>query len=110
MACKLLMMQGDQYGLGFRIKIKGTYIDIDRVSTIQFVVGSLVKNYLDDGSGQVTYDNENNRFYFPISQNESFNMSGPQDVQVRIKFTDSKIIGKKYGTIELEFSETEVEI
>lgn len=96
------LMQGDQYYISFKIKKDGKYLDISEVEKIQFVIGDLIKYY--GNEEKVIFNEETNLFYFPLSEKESFELQGPQLVQVRIKFTNGDIIGKKYGTVNVQYA------
>lgn len=100
MACKTLIMQGDQYYLPFKIKVDGEYVDVSTVDVIEFVVGNLVKKY----PTEVTYDATNKIFKFYLSQEETLNMRGYPDVQVRLKDIDGYVYGKRYGRINIQYS------
>ena len=106
MTCKTLIMQGDAYPFGIILKANGEILDINKISIAQFMIGSLIKLYNSNGEGEVTYDDKTQMFVFPITQEESFALSGKPEVQVRVKFADGKVIGKKYGSLEIQFSNT----
>ena len=75
MGCKTLIMQGDQYYLPFKIKVDG-----------------------------VKYDDTYKIFKFYLSQEETFNMRGYPDVQIRLKDTEGYVYGKRYGRINIQYS------
>ena len=104
MSCKNIIMQGDCYPVYIKILYNGEKLNFDLIDRIQFTIGELVKYYEFDGTGEVTYDDNKEHFIFEISQDESLNMSGPQEVQIRIKFIDDVVYGKIYGNIELQYS------
>lgn len=108
MKCKKLIMQGDSYFIDFKITSNNEEIDLTYVDRIQFVIGDLVKYYEFDDSGEIKY--KDGVFKFPLSQAESLEMSGPQEVQVRVKTIDDRVIGKIYGIINLMFSSNKEEI
>lgn len=110
MICSNIIMQGDQYVIPIKIKYNGNYIDVSNVTTIQIMIGELVKYYKQDGSGEISYNNETNEFYFPLTQEETFNMSGPQDAQIRIKFENEEIRGTSIGIISLTYSKIKEQI
>lgn len=101
-----IIMQGDQYSITFGIDFNDSPLDISTVDTVQFVVGRMVKNYNIDGTGEVSYDNDNKMFIFPLKQEESFKLNGLQNCQVRIKFNDGAIVGGKADPIIFTFSST----
>ncbi len=110
MICSKIIMQGDQYIIPITIKYNGDYIDITNVKAIQIMIGELVKYYKNDGVGEISYNNETKEFYFPLTQEETFNMSGSQDCQVRIKFENDEIRGTSIGAISLTYSKTKEQI
>ena len=107
MSCKNMVMQGDQYPISFSLKADGELLDITKVDRIQFTVGETSKLFItnDPSESEVVYEGE--KFYYPISEEESFKFEGPQEVQIRIKFIDGHIVGKKFGSIDLQYSNTE---
>ena len=111
MECNNPIMQGDEYGIGFTIEQdnEGTLLDIANVDAIQFTVDTLVKYYKSDGTGEVSYIETSNQFQFPLSQEETFKFEGDIECQIRIKFKNGKIVGKKIGTLDLQYSSTEEE-
>lgn len=104
MSCKNIIMQGDQYSITININFNNEVLDINTVDSIQFQVGNLIKYYKSDGSGQVTYDNENHCFVFPLTEEETFNFNGPASTQIRIKGVDGSIIGQQGESINLIYS------
>ena len=105
MSCDKTIMQGDDYSISFTITDESdNLINLEEVERIQFVVGNLIKYYNSDGSGEVTYLQEEGIFSFPITQEESFNMAGEQECQIRIKFTSGRIVGKIIGELDIQLS------
>lgn len=104
MSCKNIIMQGDQYSITIDINFNNEVLDINTVDSIQFQVGDLIKYYKSDGSGQVSYDNENRYFVFPLTEEETFNFNGPTSTQIRIKGVDGSIIGQQGESINLIYS------
>lgn len=100
MACKNLIMQGDQYFLPFKIKVDGEYVDINTVDTIEFVIGDLIKKYPEE----VTYNNVDNIFKFYLTQEETLSLVGFPEIQVRLKDKEGYVYGKKYGRINVQYS------
>lgn len=101
-----IIMQGDQYSITFGIDFNDSPLDISTVSTVQLVVGNMVKSYKSDGTGEVSWDNDNSLFVFPVTQEETFLLSGLQNCQARIKFNDDAIVGGKADPIVFTFSST----
>jgi len=99
-------MQGDSYNLGIRIRNNaGNPVTPSDVIDVEIVIGPVRKTYL---NGQVTYSN--GMWFFPVRQADSFRMSPyVQDSQVRIKWSNGAVEGKKiYGVRILESRSKEV--
>ena len=108
MKCNPIMMQGDSYPISFTITDENNNpLNIDEIDLIQFDLGGLIKMFTKDETTQVNYIEEFNQFQVPITQQESFNFNGEIDCQIRIKFTSGQVIGKKIGSIDLQFSSNE---
>lgn len=101
-----IIMQGDQYSITFGIDFNDKPLDVGTVEVVQFAIGNVVKLYKSDGSGDCSYDTDNNLFIFPVSQQETFLLNGMQDCQARIKFADGTIVGSKTSGIMFTFSST----
>ena len=107
MSCDKTIMQGDDYAISFTITDENDQLlNIEEIQTIQFVVGDFTKYYHSGGSGEVTYLENEEIFSFPITQEESFQMSGEQECQIRIKFTSGRIVGKVIGELDIQLSKT----
>lgn len=109
MQCANLIMQGDELIVPISVKINKQLIDMNDIEAIQFTIGEITRVYRKDGSGEVSYDAENQKFNFPLTQYETFSFEGPQECQIRIKFTNGQIRGKKVGRIDLQYSLTKAE-
>lgn len=95
------LMQGDQLGLAIKIKDKnsGSVLTDSELENVEIAVGYLIK----DMSDGVYYSNE--KWIFPITQEESFKMSGKIPVQVRIKPRGGGFIkGKSCGYLDMDVS------
>lgn len=97
MLCVRPILQGDSYYIPIRIKVNGEYINIEEVQKVEFSFGSLRKYY----EGDVTYDGKN--FLFPLTQEETINFQGSQQLEVRVKFTDDTVVGKLFGKVEVMY-------
>lgn len=106
--CIKPIMQGDQYSIPFVIKDQLTKlpIDIDDIVKIEFTIGSL-KKYYSQESSEVAYDEDSHCFLFPLSQEETLSLEGSQLVQVRVKMMDGTVVGRVYGSILIQYSESE---
>lgn len=81
--------QGDQYNILLRLDANGEPIPLDKVSLIEFTVGTLSKLY----PTEVQYDGEQQQFLFPVTQEETFLFNDREMVQARIKYTNGDVIG-----------------
>lgn len=93
------MMQGDAYKLPFAVTNNGVTVVPDMVSTIEFTIGTLTRNYPDT----VTY--KDGWYLFPLTQEETFALAAKkQPYQVRVKFTDGSVVGASGEYINVEAS------
>lgn len=98
----MAIMQGDNYAIPFTIKYEDEgeqYITPSIVDRVEFTIGSLTKTYPEE----ITYDSSAEKWLFPITQNEAFNLEGgkPETAQIRVKFTSGDIIGTEVGFINI---------
>lgn len=82
--------QGDQYSIIFKIETCTAPLDLTDVELIEFTIGTLSKSY----PLEVTYNDKNKTFLFPVTQAETFQFSEWENYQARIKY----ISGNVYGT------------
>lgn len=83
------MVQGDAYQMAITINIDGEPLDIDTVNTVEVVVSALRRTY----PGEITYSD--GKFFFPLSQEETFRMPKMVSSQVRVKFKGGDVIGSR---------------
>ena len=87
--------KGDAYPLPVVVRLNGQVIDdgtIYAVEAVELSMQDLTKLWKADGSGEVTY--ENGVFYFPLNQQETFNLrAGKIKLDVRVKTIDGWIQG-----------------
>ena len=98
------IMEGDQYGLSFRIvsKCTGDLITNEDVEDVEICIGKYTKTY---SSGEVTYYDE--RFIYPLTQEESFSFDSKSlAVQVRVKLNGGDIIGEAFDRIDVKTSKS----
>ena len=101
------MLQGDQYYIPFRLRNSQGIISDTNVSDVQITIGTLSKQ-MKDG---VIYDHDPESWKFPITQKETFNMTAQSyPTQIRVKFNNGDIIGRKAGHISVLKSLSEEEI
>lgn len=86
------LMQGDAYTLPFT----GSGFTAGDVTGCEITLGSLTKCY----PGEVTFDAATLTFGFPLSQSESFALSGLVKCQLRLKL-GSCVIGVDLGRIDV---------
>lgn len=92
-----MLRQGDQYKIILKIEVNGEPMIMDQVELIEFSIGTLSKNW----PLEVTYNEEEKEFYFPITQQETFKMSKFENYQVRIKYSDGSIFGSNINKINI---------
>ena len=81
----MVLMQGNTYRLPIRIKMNGEYLTGDDVSRVEFAVGQLLKCYPE------TVRYENGAFVLPLSQEDTFALSGWLRYQIRVLFPDGSV-------------------
>lgn len=101
--CIRPIMQGDAYFIIFHVTVDDNEVDISKISVIEFMVGSLKKYYKKDDS-DVTYDEKRQRFFFPLTQEETLAFKSSVQVQIRVKDISGVVIGKQVGSINIERS------
>lgn len=103
-----MTMQGDQYLLPIEIEVDDKPINIEDFKQIQFKVGNLLKYWNHDQDSEVIYID--GKFLFPLSQQETFNFRGQQEIQIRLQDYQNNIVGKRYGSIDVMNSLTKEEM
>ena len=73
-----MIVQGDAYSIPITIKINGTLVKGSDVTKMIIKIGNISKS-TDDG--EVTYDNTNNKWYFPLTAQDSRSFVGNQVIQ-----------------------------
>lgn len=87
-----MILQGNTYGLAIRLRgANGAVIVADDVEAVQFTVGDLQKYY--GRGGSVEFDEGRQVFVVPLSEEETFAMSGAIEWQARVAFLDGTIDG-----------------
>lgn len=76
------IMQGDSYPIPIDITQDGVVITPEMVEDVEITVGSEIRKTLSDGG--VSYDGGN--WYFLLTQQETFSVSGNQEVVCRLKY------------------------
>lgn len=93
----MTIMQGDEYPISFKIKMHGKPVDINTIEMIEFVIGSMTKKYPDT----VYYDTDSSKFKVFLSQEETFAITTPIPVQVRVKFNSGDVVGRNLGNVNI---------
>lgn len=102
----MILTQGSTYKLNVPLTKDGTNIDIELVDIVEFMFQDIRKLY--GSNGDVTYDNENKVFVIPLSQDETFKLSGESQIeyQARIKYKNGEVKATpiQYGYISESLS------
>jgi hypothetical protein len=94
----VVIMQGDEYPLRFKITSDEEPINIDDVEIVEIVIGNVKRKYPD----YIYFDKINDEFVFNITQEMTFALAGAQDMQVRIKFKNSGwVFGEKMEKLQV---------
>ena len=93
------IMQGDQYGLLFKVTVDKQPATADAFDDLEITVGPLSKRM---STGEITYDPSLQGFVFSLTQEESFGLRGLKQVQLRPKFADTGYVrGVDLGQVEI---------
>lgn len=79
--------QGDAYPIEIAVKLDGSGVDITDVARAEFYIGGIRKTYPEEA----VY--EDGVFRIPLSQQDTFTLSGSAQVDVRVKFRGGTVIG-----------------
>lgn len=94
------IMQGDSYNVPIEITQDGATLKPSTISNVEVCVGENVRKTYAEGG--VIFDENTGLWYIRLSQEETFEMDGTQDVIVRIKYRNKPngdVIGRRAGTI-----------
>lgn len=85
------------------VPLKINSVAMEDVKAIEFTIHNISKMYRSDGSGEVTYDSDNEVFDFPITQAETLAMPDRNvGVQARIKYVDDfKVQGTNVVQVDI---------
>ena len=102
-APKVSICQGDQYLIKIHlVDTTDTTIPPTAVEIIEITVGNTTKRYPD---GDITYDNESERWLYPLTQEETFALRAmPRKAQLRAKTVDGNVYNANLGTINVDES------
>lgn len=91
------MMQGDSYGLLIEIvkEADETAVKPSDIADVEITIGFLAKRY---STGEVTFDEESEKWIYPLSQEETFRLP-PSRVpwQVRVQWSNGAVEGVRRG-------------
>lgn len=94
----VIIMQGDEYPLRFKITSDEEPININDVEIVEIVIGNVKRRYPD----YIYFDEVNGEFIFNLTQEMTFALVGAQDMQVRIKFKNSGwVFGEKMEKLQV---------
>lgn len=97
MGCTPHIYQGDAYSIILQICVGENPIDMKGIELIEFTIGEFSKNW----PIQVNYDENEHKFYFPVTQEETFQMDGWVDYQVRIKYATGEVYGSPVNRLNV---------
>ena len=99
------MMQGDCYGIPVELKqADGTVVLDTDVLDVEITIGHLSKTF---AKKQVVYDTNNQKWVFPITQDESFKFpASTVKGQVRVVWPGGIVEGHPLGYIDVEESQS----
>lgn len=80
--------QGNTYNLKIPVKMNGEPLDIDEVSKVVFKFNDIQKEF---GTGDVSYDSEENYFVVNFSQEDTLKLKKEVKYEVAIKFKDDSV-------------------
>lgn len=107
----MALLQGNTYGLPIKIKTCcGGVVTADDVNRVQFIIGDLEKFYGDNDTDGVTYDASRECFVVPLTERETFAMSGTVQWQVRVQYKSGNIDGSIVKREDVKSSITTTEL
>lgn len=89
------MIQGDAYSLELAIQNRGEPLDVELVDTVEVTLRNIRRTY----PGEITYSD--GKFYFPVKQDETFQLPQNSAIQVRVKFKSGDVIGSPLQKIDV---------
>ena len=94
-ACGANYYQGDQYSFIFKIEQCEKPIELEGIVLIEFTIGELSKQW----PTEVKYDEEQQVFLYPVTQEETFAMDDWEPYQVRIKYASGNVYASPISKI-----------
>ena len=96
------IFQGDSYPIPVEIRQDGVPVTSELVEEIEITIGSDIRKTYTGGG--VFYEDE--MWYFLLSQEDTFSLSGGYDVLLRLKHPGSgNVVGTKIGKLSVEKAE-----
>lgn len=89
MGCTPHIYQGDAGYIILQICVGNNPIDMKGIELIEFTIGNLSKTW----PMKVEYREDEQKFYFPVTQEETFGMDGWVEYQARIKYSTQQVTG-----------------
>lgn len=89
------MVQGDAYSLAVTVTNNSQTLRIDDIEKVEITLLYLQKYY----PGQITY--EDGKFYFPLTQEETFRLPKICPMQIRVKFKTGDVLGSEKKQIDV---------
>jgi len=82
----LIIQQGDQYMLLFKIKKDGVYITPSNVQDVRIQIGAVLKTY---SKSELTFDTVSSEWRYPLTQKETIAIEDNYaDIQIGVKETN----------------------
>lgn len=98
------MMTGDAYELPIQITLKNGIASDDDFKDVEVVIGNAIRKTLKEGG--VRFDVNSNEFLVKLTQDDTFQLRGKRDVDIRLLFANGEVFGVKAGTLEHEESQS----
>ena len=96
------ILQGDSYPIPVEVRQDGIVVTPELVEEVEITIGSTVRKTYTGGG--VFF--ESDMWYFLLTQEESFSLSGGYDVVLRLKYPGSgNVIGIRAGKLSVEQTE-----
>lgn len=85
------LKRGDDCKIAVNVSLDGEGLNLAETELIEIYVGGVRKTY----PGDVTFNEDDGKLYFPVSQKESFSFAGGDavPVDVRVKFKGGCVLG-----------------
>lgn len=90
------MVQGDAYRIELTISSDGLTLTGDGVELVEVTLLGFKRCY----PGEVTY--ADGKFFFPVTQEETFHLPPLCPMQVRVKFPGGDVVGSPVQMIDVE--------